>query len=494
MALFSFAKSTKYSVIFFLILSSVISYFIDSYGVIISRSMIENMVETNTGEAFDLLSLSLFIHLALYGILPSILLWYVPVKQQNISLELKSRLSFILILLVITSSFAYTSLKDIAFISRENRELRFYINPVYPVISVYKYLKSTLKSANRPLEVVFSDSVRIQADDTAKPRLLVVIVGETARAKSFELNGYSRNTTPLLSALDILNFSNTTSCGTATAESIPCMFSDITHDKFDLGKIRRRENLLDALNYAGVDVLWRENNSGCKGVCSRSRTEVMSLVANDKALCKGNECYDEILLSNINEYIQSIKKDTVLFLHQQGSHGPAYYKRVPEEYIKFTPVCNTKALQNCTNTEITNSYDNTIAYTDHVLAEVIKSLKTSEDLNTAMIYMSDHGESLGESGVYLHGLPYFMAPEEQTRIPFIVWLSADMIKDDNINYSCLVGSTGAAYSHDNLIHSVLGIMNIKAKVYNSKLDIFSSCKDNDTYIAVNKSKVNNDNI
>ena len=493
MAIFSLGKTGRYSVIFFLILSSLISYFIDSYGVIISHSMIQNILETDTHEAFDLLSSSFFSHIFIYGIIPSIIVWFIPLKQQKISAELKTRAIFVLVLLSITASFAYTSLKDIAFISRENRELRFYINPVYPVISAYKYLKSSFKDTSQAIEVVYSDSAHELTNTSDRHTLLVVVVGETARADSFKLNGYARNTTPSLNNLNILNFSNTVSCGTATAESIPCMFSDITHDDFNLNKIRHRENLLDALQYAGIDVLWKENDSGCKGVCSRSKTQVMPIVEND-SLCKGSECYDEILLNNLNEYIKNVKTDTVLFLHQQGSHGPAYYKRVPEEYVKFKPVCATKALQNCTNTEIINSYDNTIVYTDHVLAEVIKTLKSNEGLDTAMIYMSDHGESLGEAGVYLHGLPYFMAPKEQTHIPFIVWLSTGMIQDDHINYSCLVDSTSKQYSHDNFIHSVLGIMNVSTKAYNNELDIFSPCRNNETHIVGTKATINSGNI
>lgn len=477
-SLFSRKKSIKYFLIFIIILSTSIAYFIDNLGTVISYSMIQNVFETDAHEAMDLLNVKIFLYIFIYTIIPSIFIISVKFKNRSVLTELKSRFSILLILTLITSSLVYTSYKEISFLSRENRELRFYINPVYPLVSLYKYIKISNKNTNQEMVKLYGDSkISNTSLKSNKPSLLILVVGETARAKNFSLNGYIRNTTPELSREKIFNFSNTSSCGTATAESLPCMFSDIGHESFDLNAIRHRENLLDALNYAKIDVLWKENNSGCKGVCTRTETELMNTIT-DADLCNNGECYDEILLHNLDKKISEISTDTVIILHQQGSHGPAYYKRVPEKYAVFKPSCDIKAVQDCSTEEVINSYDNTILYTDYFLSRVINTLKNKSTINTAMIYMSDHGESLGENGVYLHGLPYFMAPEEQTHIPFIVWLSPKIQTAQNIDTSCLQNNTQEKYSHDNLLHSVLGLMNVETKHYKPALDVFSACTQN----------------
>ena len=487
LSLICYKKSTKFILIGLLLISAGIDYFMNVYGTIISVSMIQNVVETDVHEASDLLSLNLFKYIFFYGVIPSIIVYFITIKDQTFVSEFKTRAGVFLVLLVITSTSVYMVLKDVAFIGRENKDLKHYLNPIYPIASVYKYIKfSTQSNKARPLEEVFSDSVVSEISaNSGKNTVLVIVVGETARASSFKLNGYTRDTTPQLSKMDIVNYSNVSSCGTATAESLPCMFSNITHNGFDIDKIRHQENLLDALKYANINVQWRENNSGCKGVCKRGETQVMSLLDN-KGLCDGKECFDEILLSNLKSYIRNLTKDTVIILHQQGSHGPAYYKRVPEKFAVFQPECKSKALQDCSNEQITNSYDNTILYTDYVLSEVINILKDNTDVaNTAMLYMSDHGESLGENGVYLHGLPYFMAPEEQTKIPFIVWLSDNIKNNKGISETCLNAHASSRHSHDNLTHSVLGLMNIKTKSYDNELDIFSTCRRNTSNIVNN---------
>jgi len=474
-SLFSQIRIVKYTLVIIVLISSSISYFIDELGTVISHSMIQNITETDIHEALDLVNLSLFFHIIIYAIVPSMLIMSIKLKNRPWTTEIRSRTGVFLLLILTTSSLVYSSYKEISFLSRENRELRFYINPVYPLISLYNHVKTPDKKNSREIAKLFNDSVVTDTTiNGAHPSLLIIVVGETARAKNFSLNGYSRNTTPELSKENIINFSNASSCGTATAESLPCMFSDIEHESFDLDEIRHRENLLDALNYAGIDVLWRENNSGCKGVCKRSKTEFMNTLT-ESDLCNNKECYDEILLHNLNKKIDRISSDTVIILHQQGSHGPAYYKRAPEKYTVFKPSCNIKTVQNCSNEQVVNAYDNTILYTDHFLSRVINTLKGRNNINTAMIYMSDHGESLGENGVYLHGLPYFMAPQEQTHIPFIVWLSPDILNAENIDASCLQKNSRRKYSHDNLLHSVLGLMDVETKRYKPGLDIFSDC-------------------
>lgn len=253
--------------------------------------------------------------------------------------------------------------------------------------------------------------------------MLVLIVGETARAQNFSLYGYEKNTNPLLSEnKEIITFKDVSSCGTATAISLPCMFSHLDKKQFNLTDANFTQNLLDIAKLAGYDVIWKDNDDGCKKVCNRVH-KIDAKIGNKQPFCFGNYCHDDILLDGLNEELNNINKDTLIVLHTMGSHGPTYYKRYPEQFKKFTPTCDTANLQDCTQEQIINTYNNTIVYTDYIISSVIDILKNQKQLETAMLYVSDHGESLGENNIYLHGLPYAIAPKEQKQVPMILWLS-----------------------------------------------------------------------
>jgi lipid A ethanolaminephosphotransferase len=313
-----------------------------------------------------------------------------------------------------------------------------------------------------------------------KKALTIIAVGETARAANFSLGGYPRQTNPLMAREDNIYYSNATSCGTDTAVSVPCMFSDLGQDGYSESKASQQENLLDVLKRAGIAVLWRDNNSGCKGVCDRVAYQDVSTLNNPK-LCRTDECYDEILLENLQEYLDKLNRDAVIVLHLKGSHGPAYYLRYPDRFRVFEPVCKTNLLEKCSREEIVNTYDNTLLYTDYVLDRIIALLKSNDErFDASLIYMSDHGESLGENNLYLHGLPRMIAPVEQTRIPMIVWLSQGALRRNSIDMKCLQAHRNDAYSHDNLFHSVLGMMDVQTKIYRPGLDLFHACESSGT--------------
>jgi len=478
-SLFSFVRLVKVVATIALISSSIIAYFIDNMHVIFSVPMIQNLFETDIKETSELINASIILHVLLFGVFPSFLIWLIKIDHKSAKSEFISRIKLLSVLLLVTTLSMLWSSKEYAFVLRENRSLRFLVNPVFPLTSLVKYLKinSGLVSKKRDLVPVFNDAAKyVNAGAEHKKDVLIIVVGETARAANFSLNGYKRETNPKLKNEDIISYSDTSSCGTATAQSVPCMFSDLTHDNFSVSKAKSRENLLDGLSHAGFDVLWRDNNSSCKGVCARVETEDLTELQ-VKDICNEEECYDEILLHKLDDYINKITNDAVIVLHQKGSHGPAYYKRYPKIFSQFTPECNVSSVHNCNQKEIVNAYDNTILYSDYFLSKVIEFLKArSEKYNTAMIYMSDHGESLGEKGVYLHGLPYFMAPDEQTQVPFIVWLSENIKAEKHLDYECLVRNSNGEYSQDNLVHSVLGLLNVSTKSYDKSKDVFAACR------------------
>jgi lipid A ethanolaminephosphotransferase len=226
-------------------------------------------------------------------------------------------------------------------------------------------------------------------------------------------------------------------------------------------------------------VLWRDNNTGCQGSCERIRYEDLAHHDNPE-YCDDGNCIDEILLHNLQWVVDQVDsendQDQLIILHQKGNHGPTYHRRYPKEFEVFKPVCNTNQLRSCTQEEIVNAYDNAILYSDYFLDKTIAFLKQNADhYNTAMVYISDHGESLGENNIYLHGLPYMIAPKEQKKVPFILWLSDHYQQTYGINTVCLANKSDKALSHDNFFSSMLGLLAIETAVHDSKLDIFEFC-------------------
>jgi lipid A ethanolaminephosphotransferase len=466
---------------FVLLLASVAAFYMDNYGIIIDKSMIRNVAETDFHEAIELFSADFFWHVFLSGILPILLMYRVSIKQQTFVKEVISRVLAIIVFLTVSTSMIYTSYKDFTFIFRENREVSFFVNPVYPIRSAYQFSRDKMQSKNKVFSYVFKDAHKIDSTDIAEEapktkNILVMVVGETARDQSFHIDGYARQTTPELERHKVIHFKNTWSCGTATAISLPCMFSNLKHENFDNGEAKNQQNLMDALDIAGINVMWRDNNSGCKGVCERIDTQEYKDIY-IKDFCDDEGCFDEALLNHLDQYISYLKDDSVIVLHTQGSHGPAYYRRYPAKFSQFQPECRRISVQNCTDEEVKNAYDNTILYTDYFLSKVIDFLSNNPDtINSAMIYVSDHGESLGENGVYLHGLPYMIAGDYQKHIPMIMWVSDGFASNKHLDKNCLISKEDARYSHDNIIHSILGVMDVDSVLYDKELDLFASCR------------------
>jgi len=346
--------------------------------------------------------------------------------------------------------------------------------------SIGNYVNKTLNNGPITVKEIGKDA-KVAIDPTTpkeeKTELIIMVLGETARADRFSLNGYEKETNPLLKKEDIVNFSNMYSCGTSTAESVPCMFSIFGKADYDYKKGISTQNVLDVLNHTNdIKILWRDNNSDSKGVALRVDFEDYR-TSKTNTICDDVECRDEGMLIGLEDYIKNNKgKDIFIILHQMGNHGPAYYKRYPKEFEKFTPVCKSNQLEECTKEEVSNAYDNAILYTDYFLSKVINFLKPySADYETAMIYMSDHGESLGENGIYLHGLPYFMAPVEQKHIGSLMWFGGEDIKED-VDVEKLSSYKNQFFSQDNLFHTLLGLFEVETDVYKKEMDILHNAK------------------
>lgn len=469
---------TRYTIkpvlIITLITSSIAAYFMDSYNTIFDDTMIMNILHTNSSESIDLLSFKLFFYLTLLGISPAYIIYKLEIKEHTLKLAIINRAKLIITSLIIIITCLLTFGSHYASFFREHKPLRFYTNPTYYIYSGIKYIKKTAFNKKENLIHIAQDAHILNSDTHRE--LIIMVAGETARADRFSLNGYQRETNPLLKNFNVLSYTNVWACGTSTGISIPCEFSIHDHDKFELDEEEHSENLLDILEHVGVNVLWRDNNSTSQGVAIRQGEENFKTPENNPEC--DIECRDTGMLTGLQNYIDlQPKGDIFIVLHQMGSHGPAYYKRYPDNFEKFKPTCKSNQLETCTTEEINNTYDNTILYTDYFLSKVIELLKkNTSKFETSMFYISDHGESLGENGMYLHGMPNFMAPDEQKHVPLIVWLDPNN-KDFDLNK--MKQKLNKQYSHDNIFHTMLGFMEIQTSIYQPTMDMLEHAEHND---------------
>lgn len=462
------------------------SYFMHTYGVVIDPTMMANTVQTDVREVRDLLSWSLLAALALGVVLPGWWWWRQPVQQLPTRRLLGWQLGLAGLALVLMLVVIWASFQDLASTMRNHKSLRYMLNPFNTMYASTRLVVGQTAQVSLPLQPIGQDAALARTSGAGEaPPLIVLVVGETVRADNFGLGGYERDTTPQLRQLqgsgELAYFSNVTSCGTNTQVSVPCMFSYLGREANAKNDIPY-ENLLDVLQRAGMQVLWLDNQSGCKGVCDRI-PNASTRELKDPVLCPDGECFDDILLRVLPERLAQLEKagasgpgspGTVVVLHQMGNHGPAYYKRTPNDMKVYQPECRSNVLQDCPPQDIVNAYDNAVRYTDHLVSQTVRWLK-SQPRPTAMLYVSDHGESLGEKGLYLHGMPFVMAPKEQTHVPMALWLSKPMQSQMGWDGACWKKQVAEAVSHDHYFHSVLTLAQVKTRMHKPELDVFSAC-------------------
>lgn len=481
LTLFTGQKFYKISYTLILTISALCFYYINQYNIVIDKEMIRNVMETSVSEAKDLISLRLFLYLGLLALLPLAFIAHTQIYPQRLWRRLWSQFKIISGSLMAITLTLYLSFPSYASLARNNHQLSHLILPTNFIFAGVSYATEQFKSAQLPFQDISADAVQNTFfDNTLLPsknkKVVIMIIGETARADRFSINGYPKETNPKLKNRQLINFKHTQSCGTNTATSLPCLFSNLSRKQYNHKTASNRANLLDFFKQVGIDVQWRDNNTGCKGLCARTAFQDMSTLTDDP-LCNTGECFDEILLKGLARQINTDPNDQVIVLHQQGSHGPAYFRRYPPEFEVFKPTCHSIQLQNCSQAELDNSYDNTIVYTDYFIDKTMQLLESlPDDTDASLIYIADHGESLGENNLYLHGTPYMIAPEAQTHVPFLYWQPQSQRATAQVDMNCLKNSQNQPLSHDNIFHSMLGYLEINSAYYQPDLDLFSACQ------------------
>jgi lipid A ethanolaminephosphotransferase len=462
------------------------THFMWQYGVVMDPTMLANVAHTDVREVRDLLSPNLLGTLLAVAGPPLWWLWRRPVLARVWWSQTARNLIGVAAGLLVVVCAGLAGYQGLASLMRNHKDLRYMINPLNSVYAATRVAADQLPQQVRTLQPTGEDAtLGASYAAQARPRLLMLVVGETARAENWGLNGYARDTTPELRRWqqegNLVNFSQVRSCGTNTHVSLPCLFSPLTREQGG-DQTPTQENLVDVLQRAGLAVLWLDNQSGCKGVCDRvpsASTRELTL----PGLCEGGACFDEALLHGLDARIAALDpvrraRGVVLVLHQMGSHGPAYSKRTPSDRKPFLPECTSNTLSACPPEQLVNAYDNTIAYTDHFLGQSLHWLQQrAQDgqYDTGLVYLSDHGESLGENGLYLHGVPYAFAPDQQTHVPMVAWLSPALQQRSGVRTDCLRQRAAEPLSHDHFFHTVLGLMDVTTQVHEPALDAMAPC-------------------
>ncbi|WP_404298793.1 phosphoethanolamine transferase [Alicycliphilus denitrificans] len=467
------------------LVAALAQYYMLTYSVVMDPGMAANVLQTDAREAADLLSLRLLLTVLAVLALPSWWLLRVRIPPMRPLRQVWRNLVLLVLALGVAAGTVAATSRDLAPLMRNHPQLRYLMNPLASLYSATVSVVRPVFARSRTL-VPMSEGAALGASyaAAAKPLLFVLVVGETARADHFGINGYGRDTTPELARNQVMSWREVRSCGTSTLASLPCMFSPLGKSAFE-ARDDEYENLLDVAQAAGLAVLWLDNQSGCKGVCDRvpnaSAVDGLDSEAR-KSLCDGGECRDEAMLHGLDARLAAMpeaqrKRGVLLVLHQMGSHGPAYYKRSSGAAKRFMPECRTEVLADCAHGELVNAYDNSIAATDIFLGKTIDWLRgQSARYDTGMLYLSDHGESLGEYGLFLHGMPYGMAPDVQKHVPMVAWLDEALLRRERLSATCLRAGADTQLTHDNLYHTMLGLLDVQSPSYQRPLDAFDGCR------------------
>lgn len=453
------------------------SHYMARFGVYLDPGMLRNVMRSDVSEARELLAPALWLQLLLYAGLPLLLLWRVRIVNHAWRRAALVRIGLVALALAVAVGTLILVFQPMASLMRNHREVRYLVTPANLVWSVGAVAAADMRGAAAPRQPIGLDATPGPTwTHRVRPLVVVLVVGETARAANWGLSGYARQTTPQLATLPVINFPDVTACGTNTEVSLPCMFAPVGRRDYDEARIRGSEGLLQLMARAGVAVHWRDNQSGCKGVCDGLPNDTVQGL-NAPGLCSDGRCLDEGLTYGLDQRLAGAKGVQLLVLHQLGNHGPSYFRRYPPAFARFKPACEHDDLQRCTRDEVVNAYDNALLYTDHLLAQLLGQLRAHESrVDSALLYVSDHGESLGEMGLFLHGMPHAIAPAEQTRVPMVLWLSSGLRQTLELDLECLRQRATKPASHDHLFHTLLGLADVRTTLYEAPLDLTQDCR------------------
>ena len=426
------------------IINATATYFVLTYGVFIDATTIENVFNTRYSEASGFFSWGLWLFIVVFGLLPALFCLFQPVvmgKVKKLGIYCGCSLAIILVI-------GLLNIKQTLFLSQHDTELGGLLQPWSYIANTYRIINFSM---NEQAEEIKLPDGKITDDEKA---VVVLVIGESARKANFQLYGYKRDTNPLLSKQKDLKVFQANSCATYTTAGCKAIL-----EPKDCG------DLYELLpNYAfrmGADVSWRTSNWGEPPIHVDEYLTDPELAT----IFGVSNAYDDILFRGLRERIESSAKNKVLIvLHTSISHGPQYASKYPKEFEIYKPVAKNVEEGQKNVGMLINAYDNTILYTDFLLDGLINTLRAMTDWKSCMIFISDHGESLGENEIFMHGLPMQLAPKEQYEIPFLVWTSED--------FRAYRSDLPEVLEQHYIFHSVLNLLSIQSPAYDEDFDIF----------------------
>ncbi len=440
------------------------------YGTVMTPDMVRNALSTDWREATELVGWRWATRTLLFALPALAVAFFAPTVERKTARDFRGKLRYTtraVLLTAVTMGFLLSQFSTLSAFMRNQKEARYLIEPIAVIYSFARTLVSD--GTPQKKERLFIDSNPVlTAAASDKPLLIVLVVGETVRAANWGLNGYERNTTPELKRRGVINFTDVTACGTSTDVSLPCMFSRVGRKDYDRDRILTEESVLSVIDRAGVTVRWVDNQSGCKGACTNAMEIPVVKNAED---CPSGTCWDKAMLGNIDEALRTETKRELLVLHSMGNHGPAYWRRTPPAFRPFGEGCLKDDLGECRPEDVVVSYDNAVAYADQFLAAAIDKLSAVKDRDTVLLYVSDHGESLGEKGLWLHGAPYWTHLSEQTKVPMILWMNDSARRRFNVTRPA--GNVDVPVTHDNLADTLFELTGVQSVVQHPQESLLS---------------------
>ncbi|MEJ6398372.1 sulfatase-like hydrolase/transferase [Yoonia sp. 208BN28-4] len=447
----------------FVITNAIALYFMRTYGIELDISMISNILGTNTRQSFDLWHWHIAVYFVVLGLLPVIAIWKARIRRPRWFASLAASVGVFAALLAFLFATSFTWL----WYDAHGTRLGARILPWSYVVNTGRYYNKKAKS-NREQELL-PDATFTGAAPAGKD-IVVLILGEATRAANYDWYGYERDTTPYTDDKDLAIFPYGDACSTNTIGSMACIN---THEGREAGSRTGYEPLVSYMTRHGVETIYRTNGAGEPPFNATSLMRGSEVVAE----CAGDDCPDPYLDGALNyklgEALDASEADRILVtFHHTGSHGPRYSEKYPEAFEVFTPVCRTVQVAECDQQILVNAYDNTLVYNDYLMADLIDQLDRIDNANVVLIYVSDHGQSLGEGGMYLHGVPPAIAPAEQFEVPFFIWMNDAFKQSRGLTTDAIV--TDVTYPHDFPFHSVMGAFGMRSDIYKPEYDVFNS--------------------
>ena len=422
---------------------AVMLYFVNNYQVLVTDEMMGNTVNTQFSEASGFFSLAFVLYVLLLCVVPCIFLF----KQKIAYGSWKRFLATVGIIIAGMMALIFGNMKNWTWIDRNSTELGSLLAPWSYIVNTFRYYSSVKQANVKEILLPDPDSVSDSRD------VCVLFIGESVRRDRCSLYGYHKETNPLLSQDDVKAYVANSEATYTSAGVKAILESRASSELYEI--------LPNYLMRLGADVIWRTNNWGEPPVHT---PKYYTFSALKERYPEADSRYDGLLLEGLREEIESSDSTKVfIVIHAYTNHGPAYDTNYPDQFRVFLPVCNTVEMSKTNKVELDNAYDNSVVYTDYLVHSVIETLRSIPSRRAMMLFVSDHGESLGENNLYMHGVPMSMAPREQLEIPFVVWTS------DNASLSYKDLPEVTQYF---VFHSILRLYGIDTPVYEEEKCVF----------------------